>query len=744
MKAIATVRVAGAALLLLSWTGVAKAADANDLMLGGFRLSGEVEAGVMEYIDRPSPTRRGKFEEYRDMTPGMFLDHLRLSLQKPDGTYGMELYGTKWGYDDQRYEFSVGGLGRWELNLEWDQIPHVYSTTARWLATEQGRGVFVLPSVRPPLNAHNSAPSLDEISMRTDRGLIGLKLTPSPDVTLTTSYQVIRRDGDRDFSMAFGSPGNNFYGILEPIDQTIHDFRIGVAIARPQWQAQFGYGFSYFANANRWVRADNPCFPGAPAGCSANDFAAGSPITGQTSLPPDNMAHTFTAGAGVNLPLRTRINGAFTYSLFLQNTEFLPHTINAAITSPDLVLPQRSLHGDVQNFIVNLTGTSRPFTSLPLTLTAKYRLHDFLDVSDQITFPGHVVNDKSLVTDARRAGRWSWMRQDAELDGRYQIVEPVALTLGAGWERYDRNAHREVPVSDEFTGKAALDVTPFDWLLARLTYRASFRRIDEYNSRAHAEHAVLEDPAAALQGQSVLLRKFDEAERNRQRVDLMLQFTPRDTVSISPTFGYRWDDYIDSRLGLQNEQAWNAGIDFSWTPIERVILNAGYSHERTTSTMRSRSRPVTGTTTFDFPDFDWVSNLADTIDSITLGIRAALIPSKLDWIANASYQYALGRVETNNPVAPASGTAAQRNSARAQQWPAFEDQFARLETALRYHISRSWTASLSYAFEAFQKHDWRTDTLNPFMGPDAVWMGNDSRNYTAHIIGATLTYRFGR
>src|SRR5205823_1955188 len=128
-------------------------------------------------------------------------------------------------------------------------------------------------------------------------------------------------------------------------------------------------------------------------------------------------------------------------------------------------------------FIGNLTATSSPFGSLPLTLTGKYRLHEFLDVSDQITFPGHVVNAKTLVASARRAGRWSWMRQDADLDARYQLFAPVAVTIGTGWERWDRNAHREVPVSDEFTGKAAVDLTPFDWLHARLTYRPSFRRI---------------------------------------------------------------------------------------------------------------------------------------------------------------------------------------------------------------------------------------------------------------------------
>jgi hypothetical protein len=67
----------------------------------------------------------------------------------------------------------------------------------------------------------------------------------------------------------------------------------------------------------------------------------------------------------------------------------------------------------------------------------------------------------------------------------------------------------------------------------------------------------------------------------------------------------------------------------------------------------------------------------------------------------------------------------------------------RLDTALRYHFHRNWTASLGYVFESFQKNDWRTDKLNPFIpGTQAIFLGNDSRNYAAHILGMTLAYHF--
>ena len=97
-------------------------------------------------------------------------------------------------------------------------------------------------------------------------------------------------------------------------------------------------------------------------------------------LAPDNMAHTITLGGGVNLPMRTRLTGNFSYSLQLQNQDFLPQTINPTIAGdPSLVLPQNSLNGNVQTILLNLGAVTRPIRDV--TLTAKYRLFDYSDHS---------------------------------------------------------------------------------------------------------------------------------------------------------------------------------------------------------------------------------------------------------------------------------------------------------------------------------------------------------------------------
>ena len=576
-------RAAPLIVLALLVVGAAGAASAQT-QLGGVNVEGGIEAGGRFYLDsRPSQKDRAKFEEYRDMSPGLFLLGANLRLSRPDESLFGEFGGSKWGFSDQDYYLSVGRLGTWQFDFLWDQTPHVISTTARLLATEPHPGVFVLPTPRPALPVHNSAPYLDEIAVRWDKALMRFAYSVSPNLDFAAEYARTQKSGSKPMGMAFGSPGANFYEVLQPIDQVVHDFRLRAAFADPLYQIQFGYTLSVFSNDLNRIQADNPCFHN-PGVCSTAE--QNGPATGQSSLPPSNMAHSLNLAGGVNLPLRTRINGNFAWGLNLQNDSFLPHTINSSPTftsNPALVLPDQSLHGLVQTWLVYLSATSRPFD--PVTFHAKYRFYDYSDYSQKITFPAVVLNDSALEPQ-RSAGRWSYQKQNAELDARTRLFEIFALTTGVGWEWWDRNEHREVPISNEYFAKVALDATPTEWLLARVAYTPSFRRISEYNTRAHAEHSVVEDEAAAAAGQSLLLRKFDEADRNRQKVDGQLQFTFGNFFTATPSAAYHYDDYYSSPLGLQSETGWSAGIDLSWTPLERVTFSGGYTFEQILQKMR--------------------------------------------------------------------------------------------------------------------------------------------------------------
>ena len=386
-----------------------------------------------------------------------------------------------------------------------------------------------------------------------------------------------------------------------------------------------------------------------------------------------------------------------------------------------------------------------------MTFTLKYRLYDYMDHSDTITFGAFVLNDQNAITPSPfRAGRYSFVRQNADLAGRYQLMPGMALTLGVGWEGWNRSHDFEVTQSDEALAKAAFDYTPNDWLLARLSYTAGFRRGNGYNTNAFGEANGNQPPTFNGSGsQETTMRKFNEGDRNQQVLNLMLQITPTDTLTFTPSASYKYANYVSSGLfdqqaaplrnqsllGVQRAVGWNAGMDINWTPSDRITFSTGYVHESTFHKQRNRNNSP------DDASMDWISDSTDTVDTFHGSVKATILPQKLVFKMNGSYSQALTRVETYSPNATGSPVyAANGPNDIAWRWPAFYDSLARIDAALEYNLSKAWTAKLFYIYEQFINHNWQTGPLTPFLGPSvgAVFLGQHWQNYTAQIVGVTL------
>ena len=731
----------GLGVLALVMLGLAPGAVAETSLLG-MKVEGEADIGGRFWLEEPSARGKAKLEEYRDLGQEPFGDfHLRFST--PDDSYAIGLGGDKMGQEDQSYFLTTGRLGLWDFDFGWDQIPHILGTTPRLIPTEPATGVFRLPTPRPSLPTYNLGLNQEpqDISVRWDVAKFSIALTPTPDLDLNADFTWIQRHGNRPFGAAMGSPGNNFIEILRPIEDSIYDLRLKASYVGEGWQVQGGYTLSLYQNSLNSVTADNPCFglsaPITAGGCAGD--ATNAPATARVSLAPDNMANTLWLAGGVNLPMRTRITGNFAYSLRTQDDAFLPSTVNPALaSSPQLTLPRQSLDGSAYTILFNLNATSRPLP--PLTLTARYRLFDLDDTTNDITIPTHVVNDRTpIVQEPILSFRPSYIKQNADLDGKWRFGRPLALTLGVGWERWDRSDFREASTTNEYFAKLKLDWTPWDWMVGHLTYQPSFRRISGYNTfafRTHTGDHDLEDLIAS--DQSLLLRKFDEANRDSQRVALLMDLTPTDVVTISPNATYRYDDYYDSTLGLQKVETWSAGVDLSWRPLEWLPLFAGYLYESSDQKQASRYREPN----VDFVDFTWISSNVDTSSTVYAGFRAALIPKLLDWNVRLSYAVGHGEINTFNPIPPTSGTASQRTNATAQPFPDQKNNLLRIQSDIRY-IWKAWTMTLSYLFEKWDQANFHTDGLTPFVGDvSSIWLGNSPQNYTAQILALTVGYRF--
>ena len=734
-------------------------AGAEDIL--GLNWSGDLELGGRVFIERPPAQDRAKFEEYRDLPESAFGPYLRLRGDSKDDFYTVEIFGENIGQTDQKFQLHSYGVGKFNFLFLWDQIPHIFCTNCRTLYVENPQATFSLPTPRPsPLSVWNSAPLIDEVGFRTDVAAVAVGFTPTPAWDIGLGGSAMFKHGDRPSGLAFGTPGNNAAEVAAPVEETTYGAHFNLGFAGKGYQLQFGYDFSLYNNEIDALRVDNPCFgltAALPAGCGTSGTVPPAPATGQGALTPDNIAHTFTLAGGVNLPLNTRLTGSFSYSLRFQDQAFLPFTINPTLAAnPAIVTAQAnlpgSLDGQVNILRFNLTATSR--LTEDLTATGRFRVYDYDDTSPEIPFTAYVENDRVVVniaTDgpirAQLARRYPYTKYDAGGDLRYQLFQPLTLKVAFDWEQWIREADsvvvpaslvevgsdsvihvpREVFTTNQYTPKVMLDYTPLDWLLFRFGYAFSTREGTDY--------------LQASEEQLALLRKYDMADRDRNRWDFRADIMAMENLTFTVTFSYTMDDYGSSQFGLQDANNWAAGGDVTWKPLEWLSLFAGYVHEEWDTQSRHKRRSGTE---LNNPTFDWVSQTDDRYDTVRAGFNVVIIPQRLE--GGANYNFSIGRTTMNafNPQTPVGAGAA---AAVAANFPEIETTLNQVNAFLRYWITKHFSAKVMYSWEQWQQSDFRFDGLLPFNFPnpntgDTIFLGMDPQNYTAHWFTLVLGYHF--
>ena len=734
-------------------------AGAEDIL--GLNWSGDLELGGRVFIERPPAQDRAKFEEYRDLPESAFGPYLRLRGDSKDDFYTVEIFGENIGQTDQKFQLHSYGVGKFNFLFLWDQIPHIFCTNCRTLYVESPQATFSLPTPRPsPLSVWNSAPLIDEVGFRTDVAAVAVGFTPTPAWDIGLGGSAMFKHGDRPSGLLFGTPGNNAAEVAAPVEETTYGAHFNLGFAGKGYQLQFGYDFSLYNNEIDALRVDNPCFgltAALPAGCGTSGTVPPAPATGQGALTPDNIAHTFTLAGGVNLPLNTRLTGSFSYSLRFQDQAFLPFTINPTLAAnPAIVTAQAnlpgSLDGQVNILRFNLTATSR--LTEDLTATGRFRVYDYDDTSPEIPFTAYVENDRVVVniaTDgpirAQLARRYPYTKYDAGGDLRYQLFQPLTLKVAFDWEQWIREADsvvvpaslvevgsdsvihvpREVFTTNQYTPKVMLDYTPLDWLLFRFGYAFSTREGTYY--------------LQASEEQLALLRKYDMADRDRNRWDFLADIMAMDNLTFTVTFSYTMDDYGSSQFGLQDANNWAAGGDVTWKPLEWLSLFAGYVHEEWDTQSRHKRRSGTE---LNNPTFDWVSQTDDRYDTVRAGFNVVIIPQRLE--GGANYNFSIGRTTMNafNPQTPVGAGAA---AAVAANFPEIETTLNQVNAFLRYWITKHFSAKVMYSWEQWQQSDFRFDGLLPFNFPDpntgdTIFLGMDPQNYTAHWFTLVLGYHF--
>lgn len=754
---------------------------------------GRVELGARGFwgdvYGRPdlpfSPSlKTSKYNEYRDLRDGFFIRRAQLNFEDLLGTKNyFHFQSQKAIYRDQSYLATFGQYNKFKLQFRYDEIPHLYSNTARTLYDETAPGVFTISNfTRASLQAISSSTSLPStiqtqivpgmsfitprLERKTGTVLFGYNLTP--DWTVQASFAREHDQGTRPFAMFFNSSPSatltSGYGVEvpEPIRYFTNTVTAQTEYDKDKWGVQFGYLGSFFQNSLSALVFDNPfrtsdCV--APTGCTA---ANQGPSTGRAALYPDNSAHYLTFAGAFDLTKNIRGIASISPGWVRQDDDFLPYTSNSILLAQTGALPAASLHGREQTLAMNYTLIAR--LAKNFEVKGGYRhydfnnntpIYEFTPVQGDIAAPNLASPTENHV--------FGFNKKNIEVTGNYYFWKKSSAKIGYEGEIFDRS-HRDVAHSMENGLVAAIDLVPRKDLSIHATYRHSSRTPDEYEDE---ESLSLN---GGIPSDHPLARRYDEAARLRNRGDVQVVYDATDRLSFSAFAGTLQDDFnrragVNSPgalnflagttpnyylYGLLKDLSYNAGMDADFAVTNEVTFFAEYSYERYNRRMMSRYRVPGGATPLpmdcsasgkacDSANNDWESTARDRVHIVSFGTD---MQAKKKFFFSTYYSLAgaIGNVYSRPVGDPTLTTGPNKflltGTNAAVDYPETVNRNHEVSAIFRYKLSKSVTPKIEYRYTQYDNKDYQTSAMTPYMGCVSGLTGTPVPGCTSPLIGA--------
>jgi hypothetical protein len=343
-------------------------------------------------------------------------------------------------------------------------------------------------------------------------------------------------------------------------------------------------------------------------------------------------------------------------------------------------------------------------------------------------------------------------------------------------------------------GKVYVDLTPTEipgstWgVHARGSYLFGARRYDKYDTREFVEEPGLQFSEVASN-----MRRFDIANRNRQKADAQVDFTPGTIFTISPNFGLRWDDYPDpvfNPLGVRSDHGWNTGIEVAAMLGPRIKLLAAYNYEQRhlnmaggsgganvinpgaplgcpTDTVTANPEAIIG------PLCTWRSDITQHYNTFLVAADVKFVPNVFDLRLEAVYT----RASEANAFTPCPANNINCNgiaisgtdpaSVNFGQFPTERTNFLRFNAIGQYHVDpvfvrqMGWVGEVviktRYTYERNRVDNWAINNLTPYVGtPDnspaqdteltggsrSLFLAAFNPNYTAQVVALSVALKW--
>ncbi|MBW2384706.1 MAG: MtrB/PioB family decaheme-associated outer membrane protein [Deltaproteobacteria bacterium] len=518
------------------------------------------------YLGSSGSDGEARFDKYVDLSDGFIAPDLAAGLRRRDEALYVDFRAQNAGRDDALYVGGLGRLGRFRVDGFHDALAHPSMHDARTPFLGVGTSSLRLPTgfaLGGPARADLAVP---RSTLAIERGRSGIDLiaTPTPAWRISAAWRRDRREGTRPTggSMFFAFISPALGSVVEaplPVDQITNDVSAAIAYAGSRLQADLGYDYSRFENAEERLVWENP-------------FPSPAVAQGQMALAPDNHAHALRGHVALQGPWRGRFTASAAWQRMEQDGALLPATINPALAPWDNVsaLSRTSAEASTELLVARGELQLRPWRPLGLRVALRYEDRDQQTVyaSRLGAVPGYVPEDGGApATPQLRLGPAAFDREQLLFLAALDLRAARGLRLGAEYRRDARRWQgRERNRTADDTLRLDATLRRIEWLTLRTSYTYSRRRGSPYEPDPNA--ALIERAGGTAAVSAPLLRRPDLADRDRHDAELRLVLALAAAIDLSLTGRYRDDDYA-ADLGLTGEHGGDVSVELSHQPSPR-------------------------------------------------------------------------------------------------------------------------------------------------------------------------------
>jgi len=684
----------------------------------------------------------------------------------------------------------------------------------------------------------NDARSYQGVNLHTDRKRedLGFNVNLTRHLELTGSIRRETQNGLQPIGAVTSAIAENSVILPNLIDTTTDQFNLGLQYGRPRGFAQISYYGSVFTNHVHGISWQDPNDPTRLASLSSapgNQFhqlkmdggfnlSSGMRITGDlsygrntqndafltdTSMPlgvPENSLHGLVVVKGANLKLVMRPASKLNILLHYKYDDrenrtpintfvFYDANIGKAATA--------SAFNAALGLAPNTLGSNvNIFANRPLSEKKNQANLD----ADYMLRPGQKLAAGFQWQDIRRKCAGSWIScVDADkvveralhADWHASLLENISSGVSYSYAQrratYNSNAWLAlVPMANVVPGAPTVGATTSVRGYLIQTGLTGFGPLAGFPATALSGNAAIFSPNNNIVPQSLYgsrdnvselpgMRRFDVANRNRNRVRSSLDWQATERLSAQGSLELSDDNYTQSVYGLQRSTSWAVNFDTTYALGDRFVASAFYTHEdqrfrtagdaygsnsTTAFVGRAGNTVVTGgcfntvlaknqNAKVD-PCLNWVGNMTDRADTVGLSLmRQKFLWRRLDITGDLVFSQARtdvavrGGSYANNPFALAGAPVLTSGAPAALYIPAANLPPVTTRTldfrlTGRINVANSGEVRAFYEVQRLKATDFAYDGMQFGSGTEQLPTLERASDYTVHVVGVSFGYRF--